>query len=280
MRVSINEQLLLIYFHVDNFCQQHPALARWRASNHSAPRFTDAEVLTIALMQGYFNCPTLKRTYELVVANAAGAFPHCCGYKQWLARLHALTGLTGQLVLTGAATDLAWAGLSLTDSKPIPLCHHLRHGRVRLLRADGACVGKTQKGWFFGFKLHVITDPRGRIVGAVLTPGNWDDRTVTTTLAEGVAGGVCLGDLGYRGQALQDELLTELGLLLLTPASAPTRAQRALLSSLRERVETSFSQLWSRFVDRVYSRSWAGLWSTIKLKLLHLNLCLNGVIEA
>lgn len=71
-------------------------------------------------------------------------------------------------------------------------------------------------------------------------------------------------------------MLTELELLLLTPGSAHTRAQRGLLSRLRERVETSFSQLWSRFVERVYSRSWAGLWSTIKLKLLHLNLCLNS----
>ena len=89
---------------------------------------------------------------------------------------------------------------------------------------------------------------------------------------------MCLGDLGYRSQALQDELLEETGWLLLTPASA-TR-ERALLSSLRERVETTFSQLWNRFVDRIYSRSWHGLWNTIKRKMLHLNLCLNGVIEA
>ena len=280
MRRSINDQLLLLYFHVDNFCQQHPHLAQWRTSNHSAPRFADAEVLTIALMQGYFNCPTLKRTYELVVANAGGAFPHCCGYKQWLARLHALTDLTGHLVLTGADTRGGWTHFSLTDSKPLPLCHHLRHGRVRLLREAGACFGKTKKGWFFGFKLHVLTDDQGRVVAALLTPGNWDDRAATPTLAAGIDGGVCLGDLGYRGQALQEELLQELELLLLTPASASTSAQRALLSSLRERVETTFAQLWNRFVDRVYSRSWDGLWSTIKLKLLHLNLCLNDVIEA
>ena len=73
-------------------------------------------------------------------------------------------------------------------------------------------------------------------------------------------------------------LLDEADLLLLTTAEAGDK--RALVCSLRERVETTFSQLWNRFVDRVFSRSWNGLWTTIKLKLLHLNLCLNGIIEA
>src|SRR4051794_32224366 len=44
----------------------------------------------------------------------------------------------------------------LIDAQPLPVCHPLRHGRVRLLREDGAYWGKTSKGWFFGFKLHVL----------------------------------------------------------------------------------------------------------------------------
>lgn len=278
MKQSINHQLTVIYCFVDNQFKEHPEWTHWRQSNHGAPAFTDAEVVTIALMQGYFGCATLKETYELVATNARAAFPHLCSYKQWLARLHAVSPLIGQLVLRGAPQRAHWMSFYLTDSKPIPLCHPVRHGRVRLLREDGAYFGKTKKGWFFGFKLHAIADDQGRLVGAILTPGNVDDRVPTPALAYGLDGGVCLGDLGYRSQALQDELLAETGLLLLTPASA-TR-ERALLSSLRERVETTFSQLWSRFVDRVYSRSWHGLWNTIKLKMLHLNLCLNGVIEA
>ena len=278
MKQSINHQLTVSYYYVDNLLKQHPALAQWRQSNHRTPRFTDAEVITIALMQGYFGCATLKQTYLLVAANARRAFPQLPSYPQWLARLHAVSGLTGYLVLAGAGARAAWTRFYLTDSKPIPLCHPVRHGRVRLLREEGAYFGKTKKGWFFGFKLHAVADDEGRLVGAILTPGNVDDRAPTPALALGLDGGVCLGDLGYRSQALQDELLEETDLLLLTPASATT--QRALLSSLRERVETTFSQLWARFVDRVYSRSWHGLWSTIKLKLLHLNLCLNGVIEA
>ncbi|MGI9174304.1 MAG: transposase [Rhodothermales bacterium] len=71
--------------------------------------------------------------------------------------------------------------LYLLDAKSIPLCKAIRHGRVRLLRDEGACFGETAAGWFadeplfFGFKLHVIAHRTGVVLSAILTPGNWDD---------------------------------------------------------------------------------------------------------
>jgi hypothetical protein len=104
------------------------------------------------------------------------------------------------------------------------------------------------------------------------------DAEAAPALAWALDGGLVLGDRAYRAAELKELLWAEADLLLLTPGEA-TGGQRALISSLRERVETTFSQLWNRFVDGVFSRSWNGLWRTIKLKLLHLNLCLAGVIH-
>ena len=42
---------------------------------------------------------------------------------------------------------------------------------------------------------------------------------------------------------------------------------------MRVRVETRSSSLWNRFVDRAFSRSFPGLWSAIRLKILRFNLC-------
>lgn len=50
-----------------------------------------------------------------------------------------------------------------------------------------------------------------------------------------------------------------------------TLGRAALANSVRERIERLFSQLWSKFIDRVYSRSWNGLWNRIKLKFLNYN---------
>ena len=59
------------YVFIDDDLQAHPDVADWRRSNNDEPDFTDAEVLTIALMQGYFRTDTLKRTYRLISQNAS-----------------------------------------------------------------------------------------------------------------------------------------------------------------------------------------------------------------
>src|SRR3954471_9664116 len=274
---SIEDQLVQLYVFVDDFCQTRPDLADWRHSPHQHPAFSDAEVLTIALLQSELEVASLKQTYRLIAANYRTAFPCLCSYPQWIARVHALTALLAALLR--ATTNLApgTAAFYLIDAQPIPVCHRLRHGRVRLLREDGAYWGKTSKGWFFGFKLHVLRHMDGRIVNLILTPGNWDDRAPVLALLEGAEGGVTLGDLGYRGKQRAEEGAEEAGLLVLTRADAPE--QKCLLAQVRQAIETSFSHLWYKFLDRVFSRSWRGLWNTIQLKIIHYNLCQAGVLS-
>ena len=133
----------------------------------------------------------------------------------------------------------------------------MRRGRVRLLRDEGAYFGKTKKGWFFGFKLHALRPASGRVVILILTPGDWDDRDPALALLMAASDGLTIGDLGYRGKEFQDLILDELGILLLTRADTPDH--KKLLSQVRQRIETTFSQLWYKFIDRVFSRSWRGL---------------------
>ena len=167
--------------------------------------------------------------------------------------------------------------LYLLDSKPIPVCKPIRHGRVRLLRDEGAYFGKNKAGWHFGFKLHVLAHHNGALLCAFLVPANVSDKEVAAALAETLDGGVLLADVGYRDALELEPLLwEEYNLLLVTPSHAGQR--RALVSSVRERIETCFSSLWNRFVDRVFSRSFHGLWNTIKLKMLHYNLCQAAVL--
>ena len=278
---SIEYQMTEIYCFIDDYLKAHPKLAQWRRSPNSQPHFTDAEVLTIAVLQNSFGCSTLKKAYQLVRDNWSAAFPRLVSYKQWVARLHALSGVVGQLVRSVALRLEEADNFYLMDSKPIPVCHPIRHGRVRLLREDGAYFGKTSKGWFFGFKLHLLIAERGHILGALLSPANWDDRDPALALCCATEGGAVLGDLGYRGDDFAELLMEEAEALMLTPADGGRRhsLRRALLSSVRERIETTLSQLWSRFVDRVFSRSWTGLWTTIKLKMLHYNLVHAGMLS-
>jgi Transposase DDE domain len=193
-------------------------------------------------------------------------------------RLHQLLPQVGDLL---AATCGHWphaARLYLLDSKPIPLCQPIRHGRVRLLRDERAYFGKSSKGWFFGFKLHLLRHVGGRVLNVILTPVHCDDRAPALALVHAVDGGVTLADLGYRGPECAADLAAEADMLLLTRDQAP--AHRFVLSQVRQLVETTFSQLWWKFVDRVFSRSWRGLWNTIQLTVLYYNLRHAGLVSA
>ena len=186
-----------------------------------------------------------------------------------------MSDIVGKLLITLRQNDEI--KLYLIDSKPIPVSKPIRHGRVRLLREDGAYFGKSSTGWFFGFKLHVLRNINGAIVDAVLTPGNWHDRDPVLALTTATDGGIVLADLAYRGPETINILAEEVDLLLITRADAP--AKRELISSVRQNIETLFSQLWHLFIDRIFSRSWLGLWNTIKLKLLAYNLRLAGIVS-
>jgi len=273
---SITDQMTSLYVCVDDFLQAHPQHAAWRRSPNAHPVFTDAEVLTVALLQACFQVPTLKQTHRLVQSNYKAAFPHLPSYSQWIARLHALTPLVGQLL----QHLLPWQenGYYLLDSKAIPLCQPIRHGRVRLLRDEGAYFGKSSKGWFFGYKLHTLAHQNGAILCAFLAPASEHDRDYATALCECLEqGGVLLADRAYSTKELATQLQEQNTVTLVTPKNCG-KEQKPLVCTVRARIETTFSQLWNRFVDRIYSRSFHGLWNTIKLKMLHFNLCKIGVI--
>jgi transposase len=186
-----------------------------------------------------------------------------------------LNHLVCDLLVASTALSSDQPKLYLIDSKPIPVCHPF--GRVRLMREDGARFGKTKKGWFFGFKLHALQHVAGRVVNLILTPANIDDRVPAPDLLMATDGGITIGDLGYRGKKFQDMLIEEVDMLMLTRADATDR--KKLLSQIRQQVETTFSQLWLKFIDRVFFRSWLGLWNTLQLKVLFYNLCHAGVIS-
>jgi hypothetical protein len=212
-------------------------VAHWRRSPHAHPSFSDAEVLTLAVLQGVFEVATLKQTYRLIAATWRTAFPALPVYHQGVSRLHpVLSQVSGLLASTCGHWPTA-ARVYLIDSKPIPVCQPIRHGRVRVLRDEGAYFGKSSKGGFFGFKLQVLRQVDGRVLNLILTPGNCDGRVPALALVQGVDGGVTLGDLGYRGPDCAAELAEEADRLLITRDQAP--AHRFVLSQVRQQLETT-----------------------------------------
>ena len=66
--------------------------------------------------------------------------------------------------------------LYFIDATKLPVCHNLRGSRHKVFKGLAA-KGKTSTGWFFGFKLHLLTNHIGEIVSFNISPGNKNDRS-------------------------------------------------------------------------------------------------------
>jgi Transposase DDE domain len=95
-------------------------------------------------------------------------------------------------------------GLQFIDSLPIRVCHHRRISSHKVF-AGLAQRGKGSLGWFYGFKLHLVINEQGELLGLTLTPGPGDDRRPVRKLVR-QRWGKLFGDRGYLSQELFEHL--------------------------------------------------------------------------
>ena len=98
-------------------------------------------------------------------------------------------------------------GLQFIDSLPIRVCHNRRISSHRVF-AGLAQRGKGSRGWFYGFKLHLVINEQGELLGLTLTPGNVDDRRPVRKLVRQLWGKL-FGDRGYISQELFEQLWSQ-----------------------------------------------------------------------
>ena len=106
--------------------------------------------------------------------------------------------------------------------------------------------GKTGKGWFYGLKMHLLTDLNGNILAIKFTSGNINDRAVVMDLAQGL-NGFFVADAGYHSAQLEHEFShTGKRILLAKPLASMRKVATlfdAYLYSQRMRIEINFKIL-------------------------------------
>jgi hypothetical protein len=105
------------------------------------------------------------------------------------------------------------SGISFMDSTKISVCHNRRIWSHKVM-AEFAARGKTSVDWFYGFKVHLVINDEGELLGVKITAGNVDDRDPVPELARALFGKL-FGDRGYISQALFEQLW-EQGVQLIT----------------------------------------------------------------
>ena len=169
----------------------------------------------------------------------------------------------------------------VVDSFPLAVCKFGRSCYCHSFRGHGADYGKcpSKKETYFGYKVHAMITLEGFITSFEITPASTDDREGLRDMVENQSGLVILGDKGYTGEKLLQEM-QEQGICLMSLKRSNSKTNwpksvRQLIFKLRRRVETVFSQLSEQLnAERVLARSFQGLCTRLVNKILAYNLCL------
>ncbi len=163
--IGRSAQLVLVYCLADDGLKSERNGGNWRKSNHN-PKCTDAEIMAVAMMQSYFGTATLKRTYLLIKANDAQAFPHLPSYKQWLARLHNLSFQMGAILENVPLNIEESDEIYLIDSFPINMCQPIRHRKRQFIERSRSLFRERNERLVFWFQIARFINTNGANSGS------------------------------------------------------------------------------------------------------------------
>lgn len=241
--------IVTIFCEIDDFClafepvfREKLLTAKVRQRNR-AMKMQLSEVLTIIVYfhsSGYRNFKTYY--LERVQKTLNREFPELVSYNRFVELMkEAVVPLAVYLETRKGKCS----GISFVDSTSLAVCHNRRIHSHRVFR-ECARRGKTSVGWFYGFKLHIVINHLGELLGLRLTPGNVDDRKPVPPLVKRLWGGL-YGDKGYLSKHLT-EVLDEQDLQLITKVKKNMKEKLMPLFDklmLRKRavIESVFDQL-------------------------------------
>ena len=264
---TFEDFILLVYTVIDDLYQQFVPVSVSQRRNVNNAKMSDSEIITLSICGDLIGIDSENAWYSFVKRNYRHLFPRLCSRTRFNRTRRALLQVTEllrqKLSLSFPIPDSRYF---VIDSFPLPVCKFGRARYCRSFRADGANYGKcpSKKETYFGFKVHALITLEGFITAFEVTPASVDDREGLRDLAEKQLGLVILGDKGYTGEGLFNDMQRKgICLMSLKPSNYkknwPTEI-RQLIFRFRRRVETVFSQLSEQLnAEKVLAKSFRGL---------------------
>jgi Transposase DDE domain len=247
-----------LYVKTDDLLKQAPYLAPWRPRVGIAPKLTDAELVTLAVLQALLGYTSESRWLRFARAHLRRLFPYLPGQPGYNKRLRAAAGLVTAVIGVLAADTSLWADdVWVVDSTPA----ECGRSRETVRRSDlagwaqyGYCPSHTR--FFWGLRLHLLCTLGGLPIGFALTGAKADERQTLLGIFDADPGLVTsrpgqmlIADKNYYGAGFE-AALAGAGLTLLRPArkGEPERPGTRFFKPLRQVIE-SVSQTFKAQLD-------------------------------
>jgi Transposase DDE domain len=235
-----------LYAVTDDLLKESPQLAPWRPVAGISPQLSDAELVTLAVLQALLGFTSEARWVRHARAHLRHLFPYLPQQSGYNKRLRAARGLVRHCARVLAASTSLWTDdVWVVDSTPVECAR----SRETVKRSDlagwaeyGYCASHSR--YFWGLRLHLVCTLHGLPVGYALAGAKADERQVLLAiLGQGDLpprpGQVIIGDKGYYGRDFEGVLAGE-QVTLLRPAckGEPETAGRQYFKPLRQVIES------------------------------------------
>ena len=267
-----------LYVTIDDLLIDHPEWAPERPTVGIAPKLSDAELITLAVIQALLGFTSEARFIRHARTHLTPWFtylPDRPGYNKRIRHAgqlfqHVIAALSNACP---SATDDLW----LVDSTPVE-CGRSRETTKRSSLAGFAEYGycASHSRFFWGLRLHLITTTSGLPLTFALTGAKADERDTCLDMIAfsglDTDGVTLIADKGYRRAAFETEL-NAAGITLIRPnlKSEPTRPGRRYLKAFRQIIESVNQTLKAQLdLERHGGRTRSGVAARILQRLLAL----------
>ena len=270
-----------LYVTIDDLLLEHPQWAPERPSVGIAPKLTDAELITLAVIQALLGFTSEARFIRHANAHLRSLFPYLPNRPGYNKRLRHAAATMQHIIATLARDCPSWHDdLWLVDSTPVE-CGRSRETVKRSDMAGYASYGycASHSRFFWGLRLHLIATPSGLPIAYALTSAKVDERDTALAMLhldpalDGRAGQILMADKGYRSAAFETEL-NEHGITLIRPTIKSERARRPLtrfFKPFRQIIESVNQTLKAQLdLERHGGRKPAGVCARVLQRLLAL----------
>lgn len=279
---TFEDFILLTYTMIDELYKLFAPAAVSKRRNINRAKLSDSEVITLSICGELLGIDSENAWYSFVKKNYWYLFPELCSRTRFNRTRRALLQTT-ELIRQKLAYifPIPVSRYYVIDSFPLPVCKFGRARYCHSFRGYGANYGKcpSKKETYYGFKVHALITLEGYITAFEITPASVDDREGLRDMAENRLGLVILGDKGYTGENLYEDIKSQgICLMSLKPGNYKNnwpKELRQLIFRFRRRVETVFSQLSEQLnAEKVKAKSFHGLCTRLENKILGHNLCM------
>jgi Transposase DDE domain len=237
-----------LYVRSDDLLKAFPDRAPIRPAVGIAPRISDAEMITLAVMQALAGRTSESRWLRYARAELRDLFPYLPQQPGYNKRLRALADTLRWLIGALARDTSLWSDdVWMADSTPVECAR----SRTTVRRSDlagwaeyGYCASHSR--YFWGLRLHLLCTLHGLPVGFAVSGAKADERQVLLgilaadpTLTADRAGQTVIADKHYYGRAFEAALAAD-GITLLRAArdKEEPRPGASLLKPLRQVIES------------------------------------------